>query len=147
MYNCPTFFLFWKCLADRSYWTHLYLTVADNELHFFTISNLNYTVFVSLALMFLVVVHSSQLYSKIHSANTLKWRIFCDNVRYLLLYTWLFSFMVLMVIIFRRCMSSLVSIRLPSSLHLRQESFPLIGVASGTVYYSVLCSFTCRLYA
>ena len=49
MYNCPTFFLFWKCLADISYWTNLYLTVADNELHFFTISNLNYTVFVSLA--------------------------------------------------------------------------------------------------
>ena len=34
-----------------SYWTNLYGTVADNELHFFTISNLNYTVFVSLALM------------------------------------------------------------------------------------------------
>ena len=33
-----------------------------------------------------------------------------------------------MVIIFRRCMSSLVSSRLPSSLHLRQESFPLIGL-------------------
>ena len=49
MYNCPTFFLFWKCLADMSYWTNLNLTVADNELHFFTISNLNYTVFVSLA--------------------------------------------------------------------------------------------------
>ena len=49
--NCPTFFLFWKCLADMSYWTNLYLTVADNELHFFTISNLNYTVFVSLAHM------------------------------------------------------------------------------------------------
>ena len=49
MYNCPTLFLFWKCLADMSYWTNLYLTVADNELHFFTISNLNYTVFVSLA--------------------------------------------------------------------------------------------------
>ena len=32
-----------------SYWTNLYRTVADNELHFFTISNLNYTVFVSLA--------------------------------------------------------------------------------------------------
>ena len=29
----------------------MYLTVADNELHFFTISNLNYTVFVSLAHM------------------------------------------------------------------------------------------------
>ena len=51
MYNCPTFFLLWKCLADMSYWTNLYLTVADNELHFFTISNLNYTVFVSLAHM------------------------------------------------------------------------------------------------
>ena len=49
MYNCPTFFLFWKCLDDMSYWTNLYCTVADNELHFFTISNLNYTVFVSLA--------------------------------------------------------------------------------------------------
>ena len=49
MYNCPTFFLFWKCLDDVSYWTNLYRTVADNELHFFTISNLNYTVFVSLA--------------------------------------------------------------------------------------------------
>ena len=100
-----------------------------------------------LSFMVLVVVHSSQLYRKIHSANTLKWRIFCDNVRYLLLHTWLFSFMVLMVIIFRRCMSSLVSSRLPSSLHLRQESFPLTGVASGMVYSSVLCSFTCRLYA
>ena len=52
MYNCPTFFLFWKCLDDMSYWTNLYLTVADDELHFFTISNLNYTVFVSLALIF-----------------------------------------------------------------------------------------------
>ena len=49
MYNCPTFFLFWKCLADMSYWTNGYLTVADNELHFLTISNLNYKVFVSLA--------------------------------------------------------------------------------------------------
>ena len=49
MYNCPTFFLFWKCLDDMSYWTNLYRTVADNELHFFTISNLNYTVFVSFA--------------------------------------------------------------------------------------------------
>ena len=49
MYNCPTFFLFWECLDDMSYWTNVYLTVADNELHFFTISNLNYTVFVSLA--------------------------------------------------------------------------------------------------
>ena len=49
MYNCPTFFLFWKCLDDMSYWTNLYRTVADNELHFFTHSNLNYTVFVSLA--------------------------------------------------------------------------------------------------
>ena len=49
MYNCPTFFLFWKCLDDMSYWTNLYRTVADNELHFLTISNLNYTVFVSLA--------------------------------------------------------------------------------------------------
>ena len=35
MYNCPTFFLFWKCLDDMSYWTNLYRTVADNELHFF----------------------------------------------------------------------------------------------------------------
>ena len=51
MYNCPTFFLFWKCLDDMSYWTNLYRTVADNELHFFTISNLNYTVFVRLALL------------------------------------------------------------------------------------------------
>ena len=51
MYNCPTFFLFWKCLDDMSYWTNLYRTVADNQLHFFTISNLNYTVFVSLAHM------------------------------------------------------------------------------------------------
>ena len=49
MYNCPTFFLFWKSLDDMLYWTNLYRTVADNELHFFTISNLNYTVFVSLA--------------------------------------------------------------------------------------------------
>ena len=52
MYSCPTFFLFWKCLDDMSYWTNLYRTVADNELHFFTISNLNYTVFVSLAHMY-----------------------------------------------------------------------------------------------
>ena len=51
MYNCPTFFLFWKCLDEMSYWTTLYRTVADNELHFFTVSNLNYTVFVSLALI------------------------------------------------------------------------------------------------
>ena len=51
VYNCPTFFLFWECLDDMSYWTNLYRTVADNELHFFTISNLNYTVFVSLALI------------------------------------------------------------------------------------------------
>ena len=35
MYKCPTFFLFGKCLADMSYWTNLYLTFADNELHFF----------------------------------------------------------------------------------------------------------------
>ena len=49
MYNCPTFFLFWKCLDDMSYWTNWYRTVADNQFHFFTISNLNYTVFVSLA--------------------------------------------------------------------------------------------------
>ena len=35
MYNCPTFFLFWKCLDDMSYWTNLYRTVADNELNFF----------------------------------------------------------------------------------------------------------------
>ena len=49
MCNCPTFFLFWKCLDDMSYWINLYHTVADNELNFFTISNLNYTVFVSLA--------------------------------------------------------------------------------------------------
>ena len=27
-------FLFWKCLDDMSYWTNLYRTVADNELHF-----------------------------------------------------------------------------------------------------------------
>ena len=58
MYNCPTFFLFWKCLADMSYWTNLYLTVADNELHFFTISNLNYTVFVSLAHMLIADLYS-----------------------------------------------------------------------------------------
>ena len=51
MHNCPTFFLFWECLDDMSYWKNLYRTVADNELHFFTISNLNYTVFVSLAHM------------------------------------------------------------------------------------------------
>ena len=38
-----------------SYWTNLYRTVADNELHFFTISNLNYTVFVSLAHIFVFV--------------------------------------------------------------------------------------------
>ena len=31
-----------------SYRTNLYRTVADNELHFFTISNLNYIVFVSI---------------------------------------------------------------------------------------------------
>ena len=35
MYNCPTFFLFWECLDDMSYWTNLYRTVADNEPHFF----------------------------------------------------------------------------------------------------------------
>ena len=40
MYNCPTFFLFWECLDDMSYWTNLYRTVADNELHFFTIFKL-----------------------------------------------------------------------------------------------------------
>ena len=51
VYNCPTFFLFWECLDDMSYWTNLHRTVADNELNFFTISNLNYTVFVSLALI------------------------------------------------------------------------------------------------
>ena len=55
MYNCPTFFLFWKCLDDMSYWTNLYRTVADNELHFLTISNLNYTVFVSLAHIHVIV--------------------------------------------------------------------------------------------
>ena len=54
---------------------------------------------------------------------------------------------VLTVIIFRRCMSSLVSSKLPSSCHLRQEYFPLIGVASGTVYSSAVCVFTCKLYA
>ena len=52
-----------------------------------------------------------------------------------------------MVIICCRCMSSLVSSRLPSSLHLHQGTFPLMGLASGTVYSSVLFSFTCRLYA
>ena len=52
-----------------------------------------------------------------------------------------------MVIIFRLCMSSFVSSRLPSSLRLRQETLPLMGVASRTVYSSVICSFTCRLYA
>ena len=36
IYNCPTFFLFWK-----SYLSHLYRTAADNKLHFFTISNFN----------------------------------------------------------------------------------------------------------
>ena len=51
MYNCPNFFLFWKCLDDMSYWTNVYRTDADNELHFFTVSNLNYTVFVSIAHM------------------------------------------------------------------------------------------------
>ena len=60
MYNCPTVFLFLKCLADMSYWTNLYRTVSDNELHFFTISNLNYTVFVSLAHMFVVRLNSLQ---------------------------------------------------------------------------------------
>ena len=57
MFNCPTFFLFWKCLDDMSYWTNLYRTVADNELHFFTVSNLNYTVFVSLAHMLRLTEH------------------------------------------------------------------------------------------
>ena len=32
-----------------------------------------------LSFMVLVVVHSSPLYRNIHSANTLKWRIFCDK--------------------------------------------------------------------
>ena len=49
MYAHLSHLFFWKCLDDMSYWTNLYRTVADNELHFFTISNLNYTVFVSLA--------------------------------------------------------------------------------------------------
>ena len=76
-----------------------------------------------LLFMGLVVVHSSQLevyraYKKMHSANTLKWRIFSDKVGYLMLYTWLFSFMVLMVINFRRCVSSLVSSKLSSSYEL-----------------------------
>ena len=63
MYNCPTFFLFWKCLDDMSYWTNLYRTVADNELHFFTISNLNYTVFVSLAhILVCVLLYRRLLY-------------------------------------------------------------------------------------
>ena len=55
--------------------------------------------------------------------------------------------MVLTVIIFRRCMSYLVPNKLPNSLHLRQESFLLIGLAPGMVYSSAICSFTCRLYA
>ena len=54
IFHFPTFFLFWKCLDYMSYWTNLYRTVADNELHFFTISNLNYTVFVSLAHIIIV---------------------------------------------------------------------------------------------
>ena len=41
--------------------------------------------------------------------------------------------MVPMVIIVRRCMSYLVSSRLPSSLHLHQESFPLVGVADAII--------------
>ena len=52
-----------------------------------------------------------------------------------------------MVIIVRLCMSSVVSSRLPSSLHLRQETFPLMGLASRTVHSSVFCSFISRLYA
>ena len=39
-----------------SYWTHLYRKhFANNELHFFTISNLNYTVFVSLAHIYIFI--------------------------------------------------------------------------------------------
>ena len=51
-----------------SYWTNLYRTVADNQLHFFTISNLNYTVFVSLAHIIYITIYkyigniSKQLY-------------------------------------------------------------------------------------
>ena len=58
LYNCPIFFLFWKCLDDNnmSHWTNLYRTVADNELHFFTISKLNYTVFVSLAHIIIIII-------------------------------------------------------------------------------------------
>ena len=48
-----------------------------------------------------------------------------------------------MVNIFRRCMFSLVSSKLPSNSDLLQESFPLMGLVSGTVYS--FFSFTCRL--
>ena len=44
--------------------------------------------------------------------------------------------MILMVIIFRRCMSYLVSSKLPNNLHLCQASFPLMGLVSGMVYSS-----------
>ena len=70
MYNCPTFFLFWECLDDMSYWTNLYRTVADNELHFFTISNLNYTVFASLA-------HITTISQKLFNVGSTFW---CLNV-------------------------------------------------------------------
>ena len=51
MYNCPTFFLFWKCLDDMSYWTNCTVQSPKMNFHFFTVLNLNYTVFVSLAHM------------------------------------------------------------------------------------------------
>ena len=57
MYNCPTFFLFWKCLDDMSYWTNCTVQSPKMNFHFFTVLNLNYTVFVSLAHMY-VSTHS-----------------------------------------------------------------------------------------
>ena len=42
-------------------------------------------------------------------------------------------------------MSPLMSSELPSNLHLRQESFPLMGLVSGTVYSADFPPFTCRL--
>ena len=39
-----------------------------------------------------------------------------------------------MVIILGRCMSSLESSKFPSNLHLRQESFPLMGLVSWRHY-------------
>ena len=54
MYNCPTFFLFWKCLDDKIVCRTGQICIVQSptiNFIFFTISNLNYTVFVSLVLM------------------------------------------------------------------------------------------------